>query len=409
VSRGLRILVAAFGDAGHAFPAIGLAREMRGRGHEMVVETWMRWREPVEDLGMRFEAAEEYEVFPPPPPGEGAGAAEAAEALLPLIDELRPDVVVSDILTLAPALAAEVRGVPRATLVPHLYPQHDSGMPFFGMGMARARTAVGRRAWGAALPLLEMGLRRGQRELNETRARVGLPPLERFHGGISEDLVLVGTLPQLEYPRRWPAEVEVTGPLSFEMSHPDIEVPEGEDPIVLVASSTAQDPNCDLIRRCFDGLAGESVRVVATSNGHMPSRGIEVPDNGTLVGWLSYSQLMPLSELVVCHGGHGTVARALTAGRPLLISPSIGDMAENAERVRWAGAGLTVPGRLRRGATLRWAVKRLLADPGYRRRAEAIAASPWASGGAARAADAVERMAWTEAAGGFYNAQPPGR
>jgi len=286
-----------------------------------------------------------------------------------------------------------MRGVPRATLVPHLYPHHDAGMPFFGMGMAPPRSGLGRRAWSGALPLLETGLRRGQRELNETRARVGLAPLERFHGGISEELVLVGTLPQLEYPRSWPAEIEVTGPLGFEMPHPDIEVPEGEEPLVLVASSTAQDPDCELIRRCFDGLAGEPVRIVATSNGHMPERGIEVPPNGTLLGWLSYSQLMPLSDVVVCHGGHGTVMRALQAGRPLLTSPSIGDMAENAERVRWAGAGVTVPGRLRRGATLRWAVKRLIAEPSYRQRAEEIAASPWASGGAARAADAVERLA----------------
>lgn len=395
MSAAKRILVAAFGDAGHAFPAIALARELHGRGHEVVVETWERWREAVEDLGIRFQAAEEYVVFPPPPPGEGASAADAAEVLLPLFDEFRPDALVSDILTLAPSLAAEMRGVRRATLIPHLYPVHDPGMPFFGMGMAPPRTGVGRRGWRAALPVLEAGLRRGRREMNETRARVGLPPLDRFHGGISKDLVIVGALPQLEYPRGWPPEAVVTGPLGFELPHPDVALPDGEDPIVLVASSTAQDAECDLIRRCFEGLADEPVRVVATTNGHFPRRGIDVPANGMLAGWLSYSQLMPICEVVVCHGGHGTVARALTEGRPLLISPSIGDMAENATRVTWAGCGLTVPGRLRRGTTLRWAVRRLLEDGRYRRRAEEIAASDWATGGAARAADSVETLAST--------------
>lgn len=395
MSRPLRILVAAFGDAGHAFPAIALARELGGRGHQVAMETWERWREPVEALDLRFEGAEEYEVFPPPPPGEGPSAADAALALLPLMDDLRPDLVVSDILTLAPVLAAELRGVRRATLIPHLYPVHDPGMPFFGMGMAPPRTGAGARFWRGTLPILETGLRRGRREMNETRARVGLAPLEHFHGGISEDLVLVGTLPQLEYPRAWPAEVEVTGPLGFELPHPDIELPAGDEPIVLVASSTAQDPECDLIRRCFEGLAGEPVSVVATTNGHFPQREIEVPANGTLVGWLSYSQLMPLCDVVVCHGGHGTVARALTEGRPLLVSPSIGDMAENAVRVSWTGAGLTVPGRLRRGSTLRWALRRLLEDESYRRRAEEIATSGWAKGGANRAADSVERLAST--------------
>ena len=392
MTRPLRVLLAAFGDAGHAFPAIALAREMAARGHEVAIETWERWREPVEQIGLRFEAAEEYVVFPPPPPGEGASAAEAAEALLPLFDDFRPDVVVSDVLTLAPSLAAELRGVPRATLVPHLYPVHEVGMPFFGIGMEPPRTAAGRWAWRRALPLLETGLRQGKRELNETRSRIDLPPLDRFHGGMSEELVLVGTLPQLEYPRKWPAAVRLMGPLEFELPHPDVELPEGDDPIVLVASSTAQDPQCHLIRCCFDGLSGEPVRVVATTNGHRPKRPIEVPVNGMLVDWLSYSQMMPLSDVVVCHGGHGTIARALGAGRPLLTSPSVGDMAENAARVDWAGCGLTVPARLRGGATLRWAVRRLLDDRRYRQRAEAIAASPWARGGAARAAEAVEGL-----------------
>ena len=288
----MKALIAAFGDAGHAFPALALGREMAGRGHEVVIESWERWREPVEALGIRFEAAEEYVVFPPPPPGESPGAGDAALAMVPLLEGFGPDVVVSDILTLAPSLAADLCGVPRVTLIPHLYPVHEAGMPFFGVGMATPRTAFGRRGWRAALPVLEAGLRRGRRELNETRERIGLEPLERFHGGISDRLVIVGTFPQLEYPRQWPDEVVVTGPLEFELPHPEIELPDGEGPLVLVASSTAQDPECELIRRCFEGLAGESVRVVATTNGHRPGKPIDVPANGLLVDWLSYSQVM---------------------------------------------------------------------------------------------------------------------
>lgn len=388
---GVRAIVAAFGDAGHAFPAIALGRALAGRGAEVTVQTWERWREPVEALGLRFGAAQEYEVFPPPPPGEGAGAGEAALAMLPLLDEVGPDVVVSDILTLAPSLAAELRGVPWATLIPHLYPVHDPGMPFFGIGMGPPRTAIGRAGWRAALPALETGLRVGRRELNETRARVGLPPQERFHGGISDRLAIVGTFPQLEYPRDWPAEVVITGPLEFELPHPLVELSAGDDPLVLVASSTAQDPECALIRRCFAGLEHEPVRVIATTNGHTPERPIEVPANGMLVDWLSYSQVMAAADLVVCHGGHGTLARALSLGKPLLISPAIGDMAENAERVAWAGAGLTVPGRLRRPAPIRWAVRTLLEDDRYRRAAERIGASEWVRDGAERAAAEVER------------------
>ncbi len=132
------------------------------------------------------------------------------------------------------------------------------------------------------------------------------------------------------------------------------------------------------------------MRVLATTNGHRPERSIAVPANGLLVDWLSYSQAMTAADIVVCHGGHGTLARALALGRPLLISPSAGDMAENAERVAWTGAGLTVPGRLRRAATIRWAVRALLDDDRYRRAGRAIGRSEWARDGAERAAAAVE-------------------
>ncbi len=383
-----RILLAAFGDAGHAFPAIALARALRERGHEVVVETWERWREPIEAEGLRFEPAEQYKVFPPPPPGAEPGPGEAAVALAPLFEEWRPDLVVSDILTLAPALAAELHGVRRATLIPHLYPVHQPAMPFFGVGVMPPRTRLGAAAWTAAAPLLETGLRRGRRELNATRRSIGLPELDRFHGGLSEELVLVATFPELEYPRRWEQQVRVVGPLSFEIPHSDVALPAGDGPLVLVASSTAHDPDCKLIRRAFEALADEPVRVLATTNGQRPPAPIDVPANGAVVDWLSYTQAMGAADLVVCHGGHGTICRALEAGKPLLVSPAVGDMAENGARVQWAGAGLMLPSRFRRALTLRALVRELLADPRYRERAAAIGAG--ATGSGERACAAIE-------------------
>src|SRR5262245_4172984 len=215
----LRLLVAAFGDPGHAFPAIALAREMKRRGHQVLVETWECWREAVEGEGLEFTAAQEYTVYPPPGPDtpDGQRVEGAARALARLMDGFRPDLVVSDILTLAPTFAAEVAGVPRGTLVPHVYPVQEPGMPLYSTGLLPPRTAVGRAAWRVTEPLVRVGLRRGRDEMNEVRRRLGLPAVERFHGGISELLAIVATFPQLEYPRQWPAHVRVTGPLFFEV------------------------------------------------------------------------------------------------------------------------------------------------------------------------------------------------
>src|SRR5687767_12917618 len=124
VREKLRLIVAAFGDPGHAFPAIALARELHRRGHEVLIESWDNWREAIEGEGLAFTAAQEYVVYPPPGPDtpDGQTAADAARALAGLMEEFEPDLVVSDILTLAPTLAAEVAGVPHATLIPHVFP-----------------------------------------------------------------------------------------------------------------------------------------------------------------------------------------------------------------------------------------------------------------------------------------------
>jgi len=390
----LRFLVAAFGDPGHVFPAIALGRALAARGHEVVVETWEERRSAVEGAGLGFAAAEEYRMFPPPDPdsADGAHAAEAARALLPLLEELHPHVVVSDILTLAPTLAAEAAGVPLATLIPHIYPVIEPGLPFFSVGLQPPRTGLGRRVWRAGSRALDAGLEHGRRDLNRQRDRLGLPALEHFHGGISPDLALVATLPQLEYPRRWPAGVEVTGPMTFELPYPDIELPPGNAPLVLVAPSTAHDSNNRLVRTALRALAREPVRVVATTNRVVPQRPIDVPANAVLVDWLSYSQVMPAASLVVSHGGHGTVARALASGTPVLISPFTGDMSETAMRVTWAKAGLSLPWRLCQPAPLRWAARSILRDPSFADRAAEIAAWARNHDGAARGAELVEDL-----------------
>ena len=341
------------------------------------METWERWRDAVEGEGLAFTAAEEYTTFPPSRGDSGTwrSAADAAIALLPLMEDFRPDVVVSDILTLAPTLAAERVGVNRATLIPHVYPVHEPGLPFFAFGMQPPRTPVGRAVWRGAQPVLESGLRRGRDEMNETRAAVGLPTVESFHGGISRELAMVATFPQLEYPRRWPAGVNVTGPMQFELPYPNIELPEGNQPLVLVAPSTAQDPELRLVRTALEALAEEPVRVVATTNRLDPAPVPAAPGNAVVVDWLSYSQVMPQASLAICHGGHGTVARAFGAGVPVLCCPHVGDMAENAARVAWAGAGLMLPWRLLATGPLRVATRRILGDeslPASSRRARGL-------------------------------------
>ena len=388
-------MLGAFGDPGHAFPMIALGRALAARGQDVTLQTWTRWREDVEAAGIRFAAAPEYQVFPtrgrPLKPYEAA--VRAALETRPLVAEARPDAVVADILTLAPALAGELEGVPTATLVPHVYPPGEPGFPPYSLGARLPRTALGRKLWRGVERPVSGGLRRGREELNGARARLGLAPLERMHGGISQRLCVVGTFPQLEYPRAWPPATHVVGPLLWEPPFGELELPPGDAPIVLVAPSTSQDPEQRLIRAALRGLADAPVRVLASSNRRPQAGPLEVPPNARLVDWVSYSGAMPHCDVVLCHGGHGTTARALTEGCPLVIAPVSGDMNENAARVDWAGVGVRLPWRLVSSGTVRLAVERALGDERMAERAAALAAWSREHDGAERAADLVEAFA----------------
>ncbi|HEY2260086.1 MAG TPA: nucleotide disphospho-sugar-binding domain-containing protein, partial [Solirubrobacteraceae bacterium] len=148
------------------------------------------------------------------------------------------------------------------------------------------------------------------------------------------------------------------------------------------------------------GLAGEPIRVLATWNRRPLPEPARVDVNTRLVEWISYSQTMPRCALVICHAGHGTMVRALAAGVPVLAVPHAGDMAENAARVDWAGAGVRLPWPLLSARTLRLATRRALSTESLAHTAGELAAWAQANSGAARAADLVEALALKRRDGG---------
>lgn len=375
---------------------LALGAELARRGHAVLLETWGRWEEHARAGGMEFTPAPEYPVFPPPgkPLKPYAAVARAVGETRPVLSEWRPDVVVHDVLTLAPALAAELMGVPCATLIPHVHPSPSAGAPAYAGGARRPRTVVGRAGWRALRWPLGVGYRKGERELDELRRRLGLDPSGRIFGGLSRELVMVGTFPQLEYPREWAPWEHVVGPLLWEPGwEEDPSPPPGDGPVVLVAPSTAQDPSHRLLRAALAGLGGEDIRVLAAWNRRPLPGPVRVAVNTRLVEWVSYARSMPRADLVVTHGGHGTMARALASGCAVVVVPAAGDQNENAARADWAGVGVRLPWRLTSPRSLRAAVRRALAEPGLGVRVQELAAWTDEHDGAARAADLVEALA----------------
>jgi UDP:flavonoid glycosyltransferase YjiC (YdhE family) len=164
---------------------------------------------------------------------------------------------------------------------------------------------------------------------------------------------------------------------------------------VLVAPSTSQDPDHRLLHAALRGLADAPIRVLATYNRRLPSRPLPVPENTSVVDWVSYTRTLPHCDAIICHAGHGTLVRALSLGVPVVACPVAGDMNENAARLVWAGAGVRLPRRFISPRPLRHAVELTLGDPSIRARARELATWTTEHDVGTRAATLIERLAAT--------------
>ncbi|MDP2809263.1 MAG: glycosyltransferase, partial [Rhodocyclaceae bacterium] len=94
-------------------------------------------------------------------------------------------------------------------------------------------------------------------------------------------------------------------------------------------------------------------------------------------------------ELAICHGGHGTTAAMLLAGKPLLLLPMHSEQGMTAHRLETLGVALSALPEA--AAQLQRLLKRALAEPRPGETARAFAARHHAYDQAAAIAHAADR------------------
>lgn len=268
--------------------------------------------------------------------------------LVALVQDWRPDLVVSDAGDLAgPVVAAEL-GVPGVT-----------------------------KGYG---PLLgERRIALAEEEVAPLWRSRGLEP--RPYGGSYDHLYLDPYPPQLQpqdvphVPRRQLLRpVSWTGPV-----RPDAVLPlplaRAGRPLVYVTMGTAfNDPRLldDVVR----ALGELDVRLLVTVGpGGDPALLGAQPAHVRVERYVSQDLLLPHCDVVVSHAGSGTAVAALEQGLPQLCLPQGADQFDNASAIARCGAGLALmPGQVTPDA-VRGAVQQLLAEEAYREAAVRLGAS----------------------------------
>ncbi len=381
----MRVAVLAGGDPGHVFPAAALTRALDRRGHDALYCTGGNWLPALQADAVPAVA------MPHPPPNPEPDAVrrlrQTSRRLAPQIArtlaDFTPEVLVSDVMTPSGALVAGILGIPWIQLIPHPIQDPSPFLAPAGSGLRPAGGPLGRyrdrRLYAITKPQWEKGNADRERDL----ARLGLPP------GGAPLARLVASLPALEPSRPdWPEQTYLVGPLEWDPADAELRPPPGDGPLVMLSATTVTGAVTGLAQATLEGLDGAGVRVAWT---------VLAAPADDLPAWVSagpgrQEPLIEQAAVVVCGGGHGILAKALTRGTPVVTVPGGGEQKENADRVRRAGLGVAVPSWRLSPKRLRRAVERVLSEPSFTTRAQECRPDNAFRANSDRAVDVIESV-----------------
>jgi UDP:flavonoid glycosyltransferase YjiC (YdhE family) len=403
--------MASVDGGGNVPPELGVVRRLVERGHLVTVlaedsvadevrgtgATLRRWlrapnrpdRRPEHDPARDWECRYPWQMVARLTSRLFVGPAAAYAADVgAVIGDARPNLVICSMFCLGGMVAAEAAGIPFDVVLPNVYLLPAPGLPPFGLGLQPARGILGRLRDRA---LTAFGTRlwdhHGLAALNDVRASHYLPPLQHLFDQVHlarRQLVL--TARTFEFPAAFPSNVRYVGPIlddpAWARAGPWTPPP-GEGPLILVAMSTTFQDQVGSLQRVIDALGGLPVRGLVTTGPALEPSALTSTPNVTVVSSAPHSRVLQHASVVITHGGHGTVMKALAAGIPLLILPHGRDQADTAARVTSRGAGIVLRSSAR-PAAIAAAIRQLLQHDRYPAAARALG-------------DAVRREADTEA------------
>ena len=297
-----------------------------------------------------------------------------------LIDELRrepADLVVSSEMLFGVAVGCEAIGQRFCQLAVNVSIFPLPGVPPLGPGLPPARTeadhALHAEIAQANVAMFDHGLP----AVNAARHALGLKPLAHtIDQRLAADAFLLATARAFDFaPEVLPPNVRYVGPQLGEpaWAAPWISPWPADDvrPLILAGFSTTFQNHAGVLQRVIDAAADLPVRVLVTLGGSLRADELSPAANTRLVDSAPHDAVMREAAVVVTHGGHGTVCRALCHRRPLLVVPHGRDQNDNAVRVTERGAGLSLAPD---AATtdIHNALSQLLHDPGFRNAARRL-------------------------------------
>jgi rhamnosyltransferase subunit B len=412
-----RILFASIGSLGDLHPVIGMAVELKRRGHFVRIASTPFYRERIEALGIEFRP-----LRPDWDPGDTALIAQCEDIrrgtevllrqmVLPYLRDTyndlldaSPDVdlmIASELVYAAPLVAEKLdMKWASAILSPcSFFSVHDPPvMP--NVPELQYLRWIGPRAHRAILRVASATIDHWWEPIRQLRREERLSPGRNplLYDKFSPELALALFSRHLAEPQPdWPANTIQPGFVFYdrmiqsEALSADLEsfFATGEAPIVFTQGSTAvHHPGCFYETSVAAARRiGRRALLIGTEDGGHAS-GSDV----FAARYAPYSQVFPRAAAIVHQGGVGTTGQAMRSGRPMLVVPYGWDQPDQAARIMRMGAGLTLERKRYTPERVARALERLIQEERFERRSAEIGRAMQAEDGVDSACIAIEDL-----------------
>lgn len=227
--------------------------------------------------------------------------------------------------------------------------------------------------------------------------------LQNLFDLLRSDLTIVNDLPEFYRDIRLPSDFKITGPLYSqpgpnEQVSPEIEKifqDGGKTKIFCTMGSSGRKNFLLEAVRAIAALPTEQYcAVILAPKAVCPLEEAQTAAGGRPNIYIT-DQFVPaklvnaLADIVVCHGGQGTVQTAMASGTPIVGAAMQPEQQINLDNVVISGAAVRIPVTRWNEKNIRSAVTKISSDPTYRRNAEKLAQSMASVCGKKESADAI--------------------
>ncbi|MBI1747263.1 MAG: hypothetical protein HYR55_11820 [Acidobacteria bacterium] len=308
------------------------------------------------------------------------------------IERNAPDVVVGDMHWTLSA-SCRVTNVPYVSVTNGLWTNYSSA-PLSAIAGHFSTKLLGEKLAGRILPAMKkwfgaywaLPYRQFQKEHNLTGRFNNLFDI------VEGNLTLLADIPEYAPTKDLPPTMHYTGPILWNPKLPDPEWLARLDPrrptLYFTMGSSG---NPEFFREAIARFGNTHYQIIMTTGGFYTGNGAP-PKNVFIARFANGLRLMEKSDIVINHGGNGTIYQAIAAGKPVIGIPTHVDQDINLQRVESLKFGLRVPPGRHAGRKLVEAIETILTCDSFRHKAQELQSCVLKYNGPVRAGQLIEKL-----------------